>query len=292
MKEENDSLNSKRGYLYDDFKFFHLKDQKNMQFESHYHDFNKIVIFLSGNVTYLIEGKAYKLKPSDILFVSNNEIHKTLIDDSETYERIVIWINSDFLQSYSSDECNLLSCFELAIKQKFNLLRLKEEMLVNIKHILFQLEGAYEGNEFGSLILKNSLFLQFIVHINRLFLKTESTRKISDIEYDESISAVLDYINENINENLSIDTLSSKFYMSRYYLMHKFKKQTGYSIHNYILQKRLIMAKSLIKKGNSMMSVCIECGFGDYSNFVRIFKKTFGISPREYYKTFIQNKSL
>lgn len=288
MKEEKNILNSKRGYLNEDFKFFHLKDQKNMQFEFHYHDFNKIVIFISGNVTYLIEGKAYKLKPWDILFVSNNEIHKTLIDDSETYERIVIWINSNFLKEYSNDECNLLDCFELAIKQKFNLLRLNEEMLVTIKYILFQIEDAYKSREFGNGVLRNSLFLQLMVYLNRLFLGMENIREGNDIQYDKNIGAILDYINENLNQDLSIEFLSTKFYMSKYYLMHKFKKQTGYSLHNYILQKRLIHSNILIKKGKPITEVYIECGFGDYSNFLRSFKKMFGLSPKKYYKDFIQ----
>jgi quercetin dioxygenase-like cupin family protein len=75
----------KRGILYKDFEFFHLKDKKNLQFEVHFHDFNKIIIFISGNVTYLIEGKAYKLRPGDILLVNSNEIHQPMINPTQTY---------------------------------------------------------------------------------------------------------------------------------------------------------------------------------------------------------------
>lgn len=74
--------------------------------------------------------------------------------------------------------------------------------------------------------------------------------------------------------------------MSKYYLMHKFKEQTGYTIHNYIIQKRLIMSNLLIKKGRSITDACMESGFNDYSNFSRAFKKIFMLSPKEYYKKF------
>lgn len=284
MNGNNHVLNIKRGYLKEDFIFFHLKEKKQIEFEFHYHDFNKIVIFISGKVTYLIEGKAYELKPWDILFVSSNEVHKPLIDPEETYERIVIWINSKFLEKHNTEGNNLMTCFELASSQKCSLLRLSPELLISIKNTMSQLEAAYKDNEFGNYVLKNALFLQVMVYLNRLALKSENNSKNSDIKYDENIDNILNYINTNLNSDLSLDKLSDKFYMSKYYLMHKFKKYTGYTIYNYIMQKRIIMANNLIKNGKPITEACFECGFGDYSSFLKAFKKIFGTSPKQYYK--------
>lgn len=284
MNGNNHVLNIKRGYLKEDFIFFHLKEKKQIEFEFHYHDFNKIVIFISGKVTYLIEGKAYELKPWDILFVSSNEVHKPLIDPEETYERIVIWINSKFLEKHNTEGNNLMTCFELASSQKCSLLRLSPELLISIKNTMSQLEAAYKDNEFGNYVLKNALFLQVMVYLNRLALKSENNSRNSDIKYDENIDNILNYINTNLNSDLSLDKLSDKFYMSKYYLMHKFKKYTGYTIYNYIMQKRIIMANNLIKNGKPITEACFECGFGDYSSFLKAFKKIFGTSPKQYYK--------
>lgn len=284
MNGNNHVLNIKRGYLKEDFIFFHLKEKKQIEFEFHYHDFNKIVIFISGKVTYLIEGKAYELKPWDILFVSSNEVHKPLIDPEETYERIVIWINSKFLEKHNAEGNNLMTCFELASSQKCSLLRLSPELLISIKNTMSQLEAAYKDTEFGNYVLKNALFLQVMVYLNRLALRSENNSRNSDIKYDENIDAILNYINTNLNSDLSLDKLSDKFYMSKYYLMHKFKKYTGYTIYNYIMQKRIIMANNLIKGGKPITEACFECGFGDYSSFLKAFKKIFGASPKQYYK--------
>jgi AraC-like DNA-binding protein len=94
----------------------------------------------------------------------------------------------------------------------------------------------------------------------------------------------LTYLNENLDSDLSIDNIASRFYMNRYYLMYHFKDQTGYTLHSYILQKRLAKAAMLIKKGLQIAYVSDQCGFKDYSSFVRAFKKSFGLSPKQYYK--------
>lgn len=284
MQEDIIEKGSRRGYLNKDFEFFHLKDRRNMEFDFHFHDFNKILVFISGNVTYLIEGKAYKLKPWDILLVSSSEIHKAIIGASGTYERMIIWVNSGFLAKHNSGGCNLLDCFTIAAGEKRNILRLNPELLRQAKYILTQLEEECRGDGFGSQIMKNSLFLQFMVYLNRLYLKPDTAGQQVKGDYDDSIGEVIKYINDNLSEDMSIESLAAGFYMSRYHLMHKFKSQTGYTIHSYILQKRLILANSLIKSGRSMTEACTECGFGDYSSFVRAFKKMYGLSPKRHHK--------
>ncbi|KUO71494.1 MAG: AraC family transcriptional regulator [Clostridia bacterium BRH_c25] len=284
MKEDISVTGSKRGYLHKDFQFFHLKDRKSMEFEYHFHDFNKIIIFISGNVTYLIEGKSYKLKPWDILLVGSSDIHKAIIGTSGTYERMIIWVNSNFLLKHNNAGSNLLTCFDIASKEKRSILRLDTKLLRKAKHILSQLEEECANDGFGRQVLGNSLFLQFIVYLNRLYLEPDTIKHQAEGEYNESIGEVIRHINDNLCGDMSIESLASKFYMSRYHLMHKFKDQTGYTIHSYILQKRLMMANTLIKSGRSMIEVCTECGFGDYSSFVRAFKKMYGLSPKKHHK--------
>ena len=101
------------------------------------------------------------------------------------------------------------------------------------------------------------------------------------LKYDKQIEEILKYINNNLSEDLSILILSDKFFISKYYLMHKFKKETGYTLHNYVLQKRLLMAKELIKSGESVTKASLQCGFKDYSSFLRSFKKMFNTTPRD-----------
>ena len=278
-------INNKVGYLNDNFKIFHIRDKKDIKFEYHHHDFSKIVILIDGDLTYYIEGKAYILKPWDILFVNKNEIHKPVVNPDKYYERIVIWLNPDFMAKYAQGNNNLLKCFEVAIKNNYNLLRLNMKSIDIIKNLIQDIQNCNNSNEFGSEILKESLFVQLMVLMNRLFLNSDKNRDIEDIQYDKTIEGVLNYINSNLENDLSIDTIASEFFISKYYLMRKFKNQIGSSIHNYVVQKRLILARSLISDGLSMSSVCSRCGFNGYSSFVRAFKKVYGVSPSNYNPT-------
>ena len=278
-------INNKVGYLNDNFKIFHIRDKKDIKFEYHHHDFSKIVILIDGDLTYYIEGKAYILKPWDILFVNKNEIHKPVVNSDKYYERIVIWLNPDFMAKYAQGNNDLLKCFEVAIKNNYNLLRLNMKSIEIIKNLIQDIQNCNNSNEFGSEILKESLFVQLMVLMNRLFLNSDKNRDIEDIQYDKTIEGVLNYINSNLENDLSIDTIASEFFISKYYLMRKFKNQIGSSIHNYVVQKRLILARSLISDGLSMSSVCSRCGFNDYSSFVRAFKKVYGVSPSNYSPT-------
>ena len=274
----------KTGNLSDDFKLFHLKDKNNIKFDYHYHDFNKLIIFISGNVVYNIEGKAYELQPWDILLVPSGQVHKPLIEPITDYERIVLWINNSFLEQHSSQNEKLLNCFFIAKNDMMHVIRPHLTSLDSLKRMLSLLEKEIKGSDFAGAIMANSLFVQLIISINRLYIKDDEQVKKIEVQYDESILKMVQYINSNIEKDLSIDFLSSKFFINKYYLMHKFKASTGYTIHNYINNKRLIKATELIKSGICMSEVAQLCGFNDYSSFVRAFKKHFEMSPKKYLK--------
>ena len=278
-------MNNKIGFLRENFRLFHLIDKRNLEFNLHYHNFNKIIIFISGNVTYHIEGKSYILKPWDILLINKGDVHKPIIDFSSTYERIILWIDTNFIEKHIYDNCNLNTCFELSKEKKFSLVRLNEDLKTNLISIISNLEKATKDNHFGNTILSNSLFFQLLVYINRIYIENKYLTEENSYKYDSTIEEIINYINKNLSKDLSIDTLSSKYFISKYYLMRKFKNQIGSSIHNYVVQKRLILARSLISDGLSMSSVCSRCGFNDYSSFVRAFKKVYGVSPSNYNPT-------
>ena len=263
----------KTGYLKEDFRLFHINDQTKKDFSYHYHDFHKIIVFISGKVTYHIEGKAYHLKPRDILLVSQGAIHKPEIDPSVPYERYIFWIRDDL----SCQELN--TCFQKANDRSFNLVRADSALQERLKDLLPEIEQTLQNKHFGDTVLRNALFTQFMIYINRIFLRTSSSPDKKTYSSDTQVEQLLKYINSNLSENLSIDQLANRFFFSKYHMMRKFKNETGYTIHNYITSKRLLMARSLISQGMPVMKAAQASGFHDYTTFVRAYKKQFGKAP-------------
>lgn len=269
----------KRGYLTEDFRLFHLNDVGTQELAFHYHDFDKIIIFLSGNVTYLIEGRTYKLQPYDIIFVSHNEIHRPLIDMAIPYERIIIYLAPRFLTAYQTDEYDLSLCFQKAHATHAHVLRMKHPA----KHSFFQtmkrLKIVSTDSGYASPLYSQVLFLEFMIQLNRLCLEQQLDYPDTGLS-DQRILAILEYINQNLAEILDVDSLAGRFHFSRYHLMRLFKQETGYTIGRYINSKRLLAARELLATGLPVTEICFCCGFQNYSTFSRAYKAEFGESPR------------
>ena len=265
----------KTGYLNEQFRLFHLKEQTRKDFSYHYHDFHKVVIFISGKAAYHIEGKAYQLKPWDILLVNRHAIHRPEIDSSVPYERFILWIQNDIPWQ------ELLKCFQKANDRSYNLVRLNSALQEKMKDILFELENSAKSDEYGKEILTQSLFLQFMVYLNRIFLEKQYIFDKKSYTFDSQIASILQYINHNLKEDLSVETLSARYYVSKYHLMRKFKQETGYTLHNYIVNKRLLMARTLISNGMPVTKAAQESGFAEYSTFSRAYRKQFKTNPSE-----------
>lgn len=267
-----------------DFELFHYRDKIPVEVDFHNHDFYEIYLFLSGDVTYVIEGKSYKLKPNDIIIINNQELHKAFIENGTPYERIVIWINPEYIKSLCSEKTNLLTAFYSSSSHKLNLLRPNPDVTEEIYSIVEKLGKACSSPDFGNDLLKEIYIVELLIYLNRTYQIPFSEENMSGITYNDKITKIIHYINENLNGEVSLQTLSSKFYLSKYHLLREFKKNTGYTIHRYIQQKRLILARELLRDNKQVTEVCNLCGFGDYSNFIRSFKKEFGISPKKYSK--------
>ena len=265
----------KTGYLEQDFRLFHIKDQTKREFSYHYHDFHKVIIFLSGKVAYHIEGKSYYLKPWDILLVNRHAIHKPEIDFSVPYERFVLWIRNDIKST------ELLRCFQKAIDRSYNLIRLDSDTQEKLKQLLYELEAALKDKKFGSELLGSALFTQFMVYVNRIFLEKQYIYDTRSYSSDSQIEELLRYINHNLTEDLSIETLARKYYLSKYHMMRKFKEETGYTVHNYIISKRLLLARTKISEGTPILKAAQLSGFSDYTTFSRAYKKQFGTAPSQ-----------
>lgn len=270
----------KKGYLYSDFKIFHLSDSNLGEIDFHYHDFHKILIHLAGNTSYSIEGQNYDLQPDDIVFVNAGEVHRPIFNDNSVYERIIIYISKDFLAEYSKENNDLSYCFVNAIENDTHVLRLRSFKNSPVAASINRLINNLGNDAYANELLMQVLFLEFMIELNRATLSDE-VEYISTNYAGSTVFSIIQYINQHLTEDLSVDSISEQFYISRYYLMHTFKQETGYTVGNYITIKRLSLAQSFINSGASIVEAAEAAGFKTYSTFLRAYKKTYGTSPRK-----------
>ena len=278
METVNNQLANKRGILHDRFHFFELQDYRELHIESHYHDFYKLVVFLSGKGIYYIDGAAYELRPWDILLIDRDMLHKPEIDPVRPYKRIILWLNPDFVTQLGEQQTKLAACFQQSAQKRFHRLRPTEEQITILQPLLQQLSAAAHKKAPDDELFCRALLTQLLIVVNRMTAASPTAQAYA--VRNENIGQILHYIDANLAEDLSVETLATRFFLSKYYLMRKFKQQTGYSLHQYILQKRLIAANQRLRSGYSVMSACLESGFRDYANFARAFKKQFGRTPK------------
>lgn len=272
----------KKGYLKKDFQVFHLYDTEKLDVSCHYHDFDKIILFLGGDVDYFVEGRRFSLKPYDIILVGAGEIHYPIIREKIPYERIILYLSSSFIRNWRTDTCDLSRCFQEAGENGEKhpyVLRIENPEQSSLLRICQELSESFQSTEYAGELYQHALILEFMVLINRAILNHQIS-SLRNAVSNEKIAEILDYINDHLKEELSVDSLTEHFYMSRSYLMHLFKAETGYSVGSYINEKRLLMAKSMIQAGMSVTDACYSCGFRDYSTFSRAFKKKFHTNPR------------
>ena len=263
------------------YEIFRYRDPNPKDVALHHHDFYEIYFFISGSVLYNIESKSYLLTPGDILLIQPMQLHQPIFDKrTGNYERIVLWLDRDFLEQFGLEGEPLVSCFHNARPGHAGLLRPDEHVRQKLQYLLELLLQEQDSSEYGhqiSCLAYLSLILSQLCRLSSQEpLEVEAT-DASRVVYD-----VLEYINENFSEDLSLDILANRFFISKYHLSREFTRVTGSSVHRYVTQRRLITAKQMMSEGMSTTSVCQHCGFGDYSSFYRAFKAAYQISPREF----------
>ena len=266
-----------RGYLRERFRLFRLRDRTDLgEIDYHYHSFHKVLLFLGGQMQYIIEGRRYPLKAGDLVLVPRGSVHKPEPAGQAPYSRYVLYLDQDWLRE--PEESPLDRCFTLAEETGSHVLRLPPEQGMGLLDRFRALEAAMgEQEAYGAALLAELELQRLMLELCRLSL---GQRETPPVQFDREIQRVLQVIAGELTEDLSAESLAERFYMSKYHLMRRFREETGYTLHRYVSGKRLLLARDLLGRGLSPTEACFGCGYRDYSAFARAYKKQFGVSPR------------
>ena len=185
-------------------------------------------------------------------------------------------ISPEFLRR-AGGSCDLAACFDRA-REEFRFVVHPADGTGGAQ--LAALEHAEREDAFGRELLAQSLLFQFLIGLNRA-MADDLLQYAKPAAYDRKIEAILRYLSEHLTEPVSIDDLAARFFVSKYHMMRQFRAQTGYTIHGYLTGKRLMFARAMIAAGTPVLQASEESGFGDYSAFLRAYRKQFGAAPNQ-----------
>lgn len=240
---------------------------------THTHDGLELYYFISGDAKFYIEGNEFDISSGDIFIIRNNETHFLKVMSNEKYERIVLNFPNYFLNSVDPDK-KLMDVYynrRLGFGNRIN----EKELRLDIKELLLQMEKE-EYSDYQKTLNIRILLSYILFEVNEFYHQNNSR---SNIHSEDLLSNIIHYINENLTSDLNLNNISDKFFVSKSYLNRIFKANTGFSVWEYILTKRLVLAKECISNGTKASIACEFAGFNDYSSFYRQFKKKFGYSP-------------
>jgi AraC-like DNA-binding protein len=242
----------------------------------HLHDNIEIYILLEGDVSFAVESSNYKLTPGDAIITKPNEMHNCILNTKSVHRHLCFWfdITSSFI-------------FGDFIKHDFgkgNLIRADEKSKARLLEIYSSLAEATD---------KNDCYAQFYLTLEMLgilkkfiSLDNEIAESLSlDNEISEPLSLMKEIlldIDKNFKSIKNLEYFTVKYYLSQSTLYRMFKENLNTTPKLYIETKKLAYSRKLLKSGKNVTEACMESGFSDVSNYIRLFKKRFAVTPKEY----------
>lgn len=246
-------------------------------YERHFHNAYELVFICEGRVRFEIGQSCYDVGANTILFISKLEEHNLRIL-SGTYRRYFILLTPSQLDRLIDDPklksvfisrpSGFCHAFDLNIYAD-RVGGLLENMLLEHQH-----PGSFSRHASQSLF---NLLMILCYRAKKEDFPLPSKR------FSRAVFDIQKYIDRHFTEEINLEELSARFYISPSYLSHTFREWTGSSPKQYIMRSRIAYAKEiLITTDLSVSDIAVRCGFMDVSNFIRSFKKETSQTPMQY----------
>ena len=240
-------------------------------FKLHNHDVYELLLFISGDAEYVVEGTTHKVEPYDLLIARPNEMHRIKHLSQTPYVRFVLNISDEFFLSY----CPEYKIFFESDKYAYNKI---ESEFVKKSGILDSYTRLKKYT--CDFTIKNSPIIPAVITEIMYILCSCGDIYEQTTGCNTLIQNIISYINNNYKNKISLEDIANKNFISKYYMCRLFKEKTGYTLTSYINHKRIINVKDLCKNGISISNAAIESGFGNYSAFYKAYVKEFGAAPK------------
>jgi AraC-like DNA-binding protein len=247
----------------------------------HIHESYEVYYLFSGQRKYFIKDRVYLVEKGDLVFIPKYTLHRTLDGGTSTHERMVLNFKDSFLEKVfdASSGMNPLIPFNKGTPT----LHLNQEDRQFIEGIFHQMLKELKAKSAGYVIYLKALSVELLLHLLRCINQYEMAVPTFDSPLHQKISEIANYIQDHYMQPLTLAHLSSRFYISTYYLCRAFKEVSGFSFIEYVNHVRIKEAQRLLRETDmKILQVSEQVGFETIVHFGRVFKQTAGFSPTHY----------
>lgn len=268
-------------------KGFSRKDVEEDRAYMHNHHSLEINFCTSGEGQYTIIDETYPIQKDDIFIINNLEYHMAR-NVSGDLGLMVIVFDPELILAGSNDYQYVRAFYEWKTGFKHRLPG-EDFATEEIRGILKSIQKEWDTKAAGWRLVVKSLLLMLLALLYRQFENiagySEQIRQFQNGYI--KLAPAIRYMEEHYNENIPLAALAQEAHMSVNYFSTYFSQTMNCTVSEYLIRMRLKHAcLQLATTDNSILSVAMESGFGNISYFNRVFRKEYGITPRQYRKTF------
>jgi AraC-like DNA-binding protein len=236
----------------------------------HSHHEYELYMFLKGDCYYVVEGRRYELTPGDMIIIRKHEMHRIFHNSFGEYSSFVFFFKPEFFS-----ENNCLEYEEAFLDySKDNKIDSHVVLSSGIQDIIDRIIKYSNNFQIHDSPVIRGVLVELLHNLNGItaFEKPEKT--------NQTVKKIITYLNDNYTNDIDLDQVAEKFFISKYHLCRVFKKATGLTLQEYIRRKRLTLALELKRQGVSLSEAANQSGFHDYTSFYRYYKKRYKKAPK------------